>query len=160
MLGYYGATQFQAFLERTEAMTDTASKIEITIRFPNGGCLTPEDMTLIEAIQKERSISAAGRALNISYRKCWLMSDALNRTFETPVFATYPGRHGGGAEITSFGLRLIALYHSMQRRSTTASKAAMEELTNAADPDFQPRANGAVAEDQDHEPPHRISRQI
>ncbi|MDR3461046.1 MAG: LysR family transcriptional regulator [Beijerinckiaceae bacterium] len=139
-------------------MTPEASKIEVIIRLSNGGCLTPEDMTLIEAIQKHRSISAAGRVLNISYRKCWLMADALNRTFETPVFATFPGRHGGGAEITAFGQRLIALYKSMQRRADTASKAALEELAAALDPDFKSRANGGVVADQDREPQRPLSR--
>jgi molybdate transport system regulatory protein len=139
-------------------MTAEASKLEVIIRLSNGGCLTPEDMTLIETIQKQRSISAAGRVLNISYRKCWLMADALNRTFEMPVFATFPGRHGGGAEVTAFGQRLIALYKSMQRRSGTASKAAIEELTAALDPDFRPRASGGVVEDQDCESRRPLSR--
>jgi molybdate transport system regulatory protein len=70
------------------------SKIEVMVSFANGGSLTPEDLALIEAIRSERSILAASRATGVSYRKCWLMVDALNRTFETPVFATFPGRRG------------------------------------------------------------------
>lgn len=138
-------------------MTGSA-KIEVTLRFPNGGSMTPEDLMLIDAVRSERSISAAGRALDISYRKCWLMVDAMNRTFETPVFATYPGRRGGGAELTSFGERLVALYRSSERRAATAAKAALDELTAALDPDFCPRASGAEREDQTERPRRRLSQ--
>ena len=94
------------------------SKVEVTVRFANGGRLTLEDLALIEAIRAERSILAASRATGVSYRKCWLMVDALNRTFETPVFATFPGRRGGGAQLTHFGERLVALYRSRRRFAT------------------------------------------
>src|SRR5262245_36564315 len=101
------------------------SDVEIAIRFANGGQLTAADLALIDAIRKERSILGASRATGVSYRKCWLMVDALNRTFETPVLSTYPGRRGGGAELTVFGARLVALYRSMDRRTRTATAQAM-----------------------------------
>jgi molybdate transport system regulatory protein len=125
-------------------MNDEAAQIALTISFGNGGRLTPEDLLLIETIRRERSILGAARTTGISYRKCWLMVDALNRTFETPVFETHPGRRGGGAEITVFGERLIALYRSMERRTRTATAAALGELNEAIDPDYQPRASGAA----------------
>jgi len=139
-------------------MDDDSARIELTIRFGNGGSLTPEDLHLIETIRRERSILGAARATGISYRKCWLMVDALNRTFETQVFETYPGRRGGGAEITPFGERLIALYRSMERRTRTATAAARGELGEAIDPDYQPRASGAAVEAPKVEPPRLRSR--
>jgi molybdate transport system regulatory protein len=119
--------------------------IELAINFSNGGRLTAEDMLLIETIRKERSILGAARTSGISYRKCWLMVDALNRTFETAVFETHPGRRGGGAEITAFGERLIALYRSMERRTRTATAAALHELEEAINPNYQKRASGEVS---------------
>jgi molybdate transport system regulatory protein len=121
--------------------------IELAINFSNGGRLTPEDLFLIETIRKERSILGAARTSGISYRKCWLMVDALNRTFETAVFETHPGRRGGGAEITAFGERLIALYRSMERRTSTATAAALHELEEAINLNYQKRASGAAAAD-------------
>jgi molybdate transport system regulatory protein len=121
--------------------------IELAINFSNGGRLTPEDLFLIETIRKERSILGAARTSGISYRKCWLMVDALNRTFETAVFETHPGRRGGGAEITAFGERLIALYRSMERRTSTATAAALHELEEAINPNYRKRASGAAAAD-------------
>ena len=127
-------------------MAPRVSKIEVIVYFANGGRLTPEDFVLIEAIRTHRSIIGAGRATGISYRKCWLMVDALNRTFETPVFATYPGRKDAGSEITPFGERLVALYRSMERRTRSASAAAMKELEASLNPRYQPRASGGALE--------------
>ena len=79
-------------------MTSRASRLDVIVKFANGGSFTPQDLALIEAIGAERSILGASRATGVSYRKCWLMVDAMNRTFETPVFATFPGRRGGGAD--------------------------------------------------------------
>lgn len=138
-------------------MTEPAH-IELTVCFTNGGRLSPEDLMLIEAIRKERSILGAGRATGISYRKCWLMVDALNRTFEVPVFETHPGRRGGGAEITAFGERLVALYRSMERRMHGAAAAALGELQEATDPHFQPRASAAAEATPKPEPRRGRSR--
>src|SRR5690242_10730017 len=124
-------------------MKHGTAQIEVSIQFSNGGRLTPEDLQLIETIRRERSILGAARASSISYRKCWLMVDALNRTFESAVFETYPGRRGGGAEITPFGERLIALYRSMERRTRTATAAALGELDRATDRAYRKRAIGA-----------------
>ena len=130
----------------TAAKGGKASRIELIVRFGNGGRLTGEDLFLIEAIRKERSILGASRVTGISYRKCWLMVDALNRTFETSVLATHPGRRGGGAELTPFGERVVALYRSMERRSRSATAQAIEELTASLDPDYQTRASAEAAE--------------
>jgi molybdate transport system regulatory protein len=128
------------------------------MHFSNGGRLTPEDLLLIVTIRKERSILGAARASRISYRKCWLMVDALNRTFETPVFETHPGRRGGGAEITPFGERLVALYRSMERRTRTATAAALGELDRATDRAYRKRASGAAAAAPKAEPRRVRSR--
>jgi molybdate transport system regulatory protein len=126
-----------------KAKTKPISQIEVVLRFANGGRLTPEDLALIEAIRSERSIHAASRATGVSYRKFWLMVDALNRTFEAPVFATFPGRRGSGAVLTDFGARLVALYKVIGRRTQVASAAALAELTASLNPVYAPaRASG------------------
>jgi molybdate transport system regulatory protein len=135
------------------------SRVELILRFGNGGRFTPKDLALLEAIRNERSILGASRATGVSYRKCWLMVDALNRTFETPVLATYPGRRGGGAELTPFGERLVALYRSMERRSRTATAQAIAELTASLDPAYEPRASAEGLEYPRLEPrPSRLRR--
>jgi molybdate transport system regulatory protein len=138
-------------------MGPEAAKLSIVIEFPNGGRLSPEDLALIAAIRKQRSILGASRATGVSYRKCWLMVDAMNRTFESPVFATFPGRRGGGAELTPFGARLVALFQSVERRAGSTAKHALAEMTAALNPDYEPRAGGAGLEPHD-EPPIAASQ--
>ena len=117
-----------------------SAHIAVEIHLPNGGSFGPEDLALIDAIRSVRSIIGASRVLNLSYRKCWLSVDALNRTFETAVIATFPGRRGGGAEITPFGERLVALYRSIERHADGSARTSLEELTEALDWSFSARA--------------------
>lgn len=119
------------------------TRLDITLNFPNGARLSPEDIALIAAVRKARSILGASRATGISYRKCWLVVDALNRMFDAIVFETFPGRRGGGAELTPFGERLVALYDSVNRRAQQGAKAALNELAGALNPDYQPKTNAA-----------------
>lgn len=114
--------------------------LTITIALPNGARLSPEDVALLEAIRRVRSITGAAKAIGISYRKAWLMVDALARGFETPAVTTHPGRRDGGSELTPFGERLIALYRSVERRSRSASGAALGELVAGLDWSFRAEA--------------------
>jgi molybdate transport system regulatory protein len=140
-------------------MNPEAAKLSIVIEFPNGARLSPEDIAMIDAVRKERSILGASRVTGVSYRKCWLMIDALNRAFESPVFATFPGRRGGGAELTPFGERLVALSRSVERRASAAAKNAMAELTAALNPRYEPRASSGASAPARDEPHQGQSRQ-
>ena len=117
-----------------------SAHVSIEIHLPNGGAFGPEDLALIEAIRSVRSIIGASRSLGLSYRKCWLGVDALNRMFESPIVATYPGRRGGGAEITPFGERLVALYRSIERHADSSARKSLDELTASVDWSFDPKA--------------------
>jgi molybdate transport system regulatory protein len=114
------------------------AEIELSVLLPNGGRLEPIDIRLIETIRSCRSISGAGRLLDISYRKTWRMVDALNRTFSARVIETFPGRRDGGAEVTVFGERLIALFRSAERRSRTATAVTLAEMAASMDETFVP----------------------
>jgi molybdate transport system regulatory protein len=105
------------------------AQLHVRLEFPNGGSLDEADIALIETIARCRSILGAAKLMGLSYRKTWLMSDALNRTFESKVIETFPGRRGAGAEVTAFGQRLAALFRSIERRSAAGAVAAVEELT-------------------------------
>ena len=78
------------------------------------------------------------------------MTDALNRTFETKVVETFPGRRGGGSEVTAFGQRLVALFRSVERRSSSAAAAALEELTASLSWSFEAEEAGEAQESNNH----------
>lgn len=108
--------------------------LSLRIDFPDGVRLGPGKVALLEAIGRTRSISAAGRSLDMSYRRAWLLVDAVNRAFEEPAVVTHPGRRDGGAELTPFGARLVALYRTVERRAAEASAPALAELAAARVP--------------------------
>ncbi|MFN8928297.1 MAG: winged helix-turn-helix domain-containing protein [Rhodospirillales bacterium] len=109
-------------------------RLSLRIDFPDGVRLGPGKVALLEAIGRTRSISAAGRSLGMSYRRAWLLVDAVNRAFEEPVVVTRPGRRDGGAELTALGARLVALYRTVERRAAEASAGALAELAAARVP--------------------------
>ena len=130
-------------------MSKTSQKraqVHVRLELPNGGSLDEADIALIETIARCRSILGTSKLMGLSYRKTWLMTDALNRTFESKVIETFPGRRGAGAEVTAFGQRLAALFRSIERRSSAAAAAAIDELTASLASDRGEQEAAAVAE--------------
>lgn len=81
------------------------------------------------------SISAAGRAMNMSYRRAWMLLDELNRTFREPVAATsHGGRSGGGASLTQFGKNLVQGYRKMETGAQKAVTGYLSMINEAAAP--------------------------
>jgi molybdate transport system regulatory protein len=92
----------------------------------------PGKASLLEAIRGHGSISAAGRAMGMSYRRAWLLVDAMNRCWREPLVETSPGSaHGGGARVTPFGEQVLAGYCALVTRVAAAAEcpgfAALEE---------------------------------
>jgi len=97
--------------------TDPSLKIIIRLYCGNEIAMGPGKADLLDAIRGTGSISAASRAMDMSYRRAWLLVDAMNRCWREPVVVTVPGSaHGGGARITTFGETILAHYRALQRR--------------------------------------------
>ena len=108
--------------------------VRLTVRIDFGAerALGPGKIRLLEAIGKTGSISRAGRALGMSYRRAWLLIDDMNRTFRTAVVATQPGGvKGGGAALTPFGLELIENYRAIEAQATAAARPHLRALKNS-----------------------------
>lgn len=91
--------------------------LRIVIRLYSGDeiAMGPGKADLLEAIRTQGSISAAGRAMGMSYRRAWLLVDTMNRCWQQPLVATAPGSaHGGGARLTEFGENILAHYRGLQ----------------------------------------------
>ena len=76
----------------------------------------PGKADLLDAIGREGSISAAARAMDMSYRRAWLLVDAMNRCWAAPLVETRAGgvAKGGGARLTERGRQVLALYRALQ----------------------------------------------
>lgn len=80
------------------------------------GRIGPGKIALLEEIDRSGSISAAGRALGMSYRRAWLLVDDLNKLLGEPVVATQlGGSHGGGASLTPLGSDLVARFRALEQ---------------------------------------------
>ena len=81
----------------------------------------PGRAELIARIHRTGSISAAARAMGMSYRRAWQLVEAMNQSFDGPVVVTeVGGRRGAGAVVTALGKRLVALYRAMENKASTA----------------------------------------
>ena len=81
----------------------------------------PGKARLVDLIASTGSISAAARAMGMSYRRAWLLVAAMNESFKEPVVvAETGGRSGGGARVTPFGKRLVARFHAMENKASAA----------------------------------------
>ncbi|MBW6531140.1 winged helix-turn-helix domain-containing protein [Sphingomonas citri] len=89
----------------------------------------PGKADLLDAIDAHGSISAAGRALGMSYRRTWLLVDEMNRCWHDRLVATGRGG-GGGARLTDDGREVLAAYRALEAAIDVAveSTAAFERL--------------------------------
>jgi molybdate transport system regulatory protein len=74
-----------------------AAGLSIRVDLACGLRIGPGKIDLLEAIRSTGSISAAARALGMSYRRAWLLVEEINNGLREPVVSTESGgRHGGG----------------------------------------------------------------
>lgn len=86
----------------------------------------PGKAQLVAAIDASGSISAAARAMNMSYRRAWQLVEAINDSFSRPVVVTATGgKRGGGARVTPFGRELVRRFRAMEDK---ASEAIVKDL--------------------------------
>lgn len=91
--------------------------------------LGPGKMELLEALQKTGSISSAARSMGMSYRRAWLLVDTMNQCFKKPLVTTATGgKGGGGAELTDFGLEVLAHYRAMESKALRSIETDMQQL--------------------------------
>lgn len=77
----------------------------------------PGKADLLAAIAKHGSISGAARAMDMSYRRAWLLVDTMNRCWHEPLVETAPGSaKGGGARVTPYGQNILDHYRALQSR--------------------------------------------
>jgi molybdate transport system regulatory protein len=107
------------------------AQLSIRIDFGPDLRIGPGKIALLEQIAALGSISAGGRALDMSYRRAWELIEDLNQTFGKPVVESRSGgKKGGGATLTPLGLSLISRYRAMERAAAAATEPHLEALMN------------------------------
>ena len=95
-------------------------KIKLQIMCGEEIAMGPGKADLLDAIGHEGSIAAAGRALGMSYRRAWLLVDAMNRCWRAPLVETRTG--GQGARVTAYGHEVLHHYRMLQKAAARSRK--------------------------------------
>ena len=100
----------------------TGGPLKITARLRCGDdfAIGPGKATVLEAIAATGSISAAGRALGMSYRRVWMLVDSMNRCWDEVLVETSAGGRSG-SRLTKRGREVVALYRAMEGRMVAAA---------------------------------------
>jgi len=114
-------------------MDDT--RLTLRVDFGANRSIGPGKVRLLEAIGRTGSISQAGRELGMSYRRAWLLVNDLNLCFQQAVVSARPGGlQGGGAELPTFGQKLIADYRAIESSASSATRSHLRDLESSLRP--------------------------
>ena len=120
---------------RRKAAPPARPRLSIRIDLTSGARIGPGKVALLEEIGRAGSISAAGRALRMSYRRAWELVEDLNRTLGRPVVTTAAGGSGGGgASLTGAGEALVAEYRAIEAATALAARGHLAALSRACKP--------------------------
>lgn len=98
-----------------------------------GSALGESRLRLLEAIDREGSITRAAPAVPLSYKAAWSAVEAMNRLAQVPLVER--GAGGGrraGTRLTDHGRRLLALLRATQAESRSAIAGLVRAPVDAA----------------------------
>jgi molybdate transport system regulatory protein len=103
--------------------------LSVRIDLDTEGRIGPGKIQLLEKIREFGSISAAGRAMDMSYKRAWDLVDEINRISRRPAVERQTGgKNGGGAALTPFGVSLVARYRKIERDAASAVRKELAAL--------------------------------
>jgi molybdate transport system regulatory protein len=106
-----------------------ADRLSIRLDLASGARIGPGKVAVLEEIARSGSISAAGRALKMSYRRTWELVEDLNRTLGTPVVETAAGGSGGGGTVlTKAGRAVVSSYRAIELDTALAARKHLQAL--------------------------------
>lgn len=118
---------------RSRAAKNPTIELSIRLDLPGIGHIGPGKIELLKQIREHRSISAAARAMDMSYRRAWLLVQDLNDVFAEPVVAKWlGGTSRGGAQLTDAGERLVANYEAVVQKAVEANRGVLNEILRSA----------------------------
>ena len=104
-------------------------KIKLQVMCGDEIAMGPGKADLLEAIVQHGSISAAGRALGFSYRRAWLLVDALISALKSPAVQTLAG---GATAVLLYGTAAVPAEIAAAVASNTVSPSPPPEGSASA----------------------------
>jgi molybdate transport system regulatory protein len=110
-------------------LPDAPPRLRIRIVFGDDAMLGPGKADLLEAIGRTGSIAAAGRGMGMSYKRAWMLVEAMNAAFREPlVESTRGGAAGGGARLTAAGETVLGHYRKLEEIMAEAGAARLGQM--------------------------------
>ena len=107
--------------------------LHLRVVLPGGVAVGPGRADLLQGIAELGSISAAGRAMGMSYRRAWVLVDETSQAFGAPVVEAAPGgANGGGATLTVLGRAVLATYRAIEAKADQAARTELDALAEMA----------------------------
>ncbi len=92
----------------------------------------PGKADLLSLIQETGSISAAGKRMGMSYKRAWMLVEAMNAAYLAPLVETARGGAGkGGATLTPLGARLLAAFRRLEEKVEAQAAEEIDEIERA-----------------------------
>ena len=113
----------------TTKQQEQHARLWIKIDLGERGQIGPGKINLLKAVASEGSISAAARTMGMSYRRAWLLIDAMNKTCgQAVVDPRIGGPDRGGASLTPLGADLVSLFEEVQAQAQEAARQRLDRL--------------------------------
>jgi molybdate transport system regulatory protein len=106
-------------------------QIHLRVELDNAVALGPGKAQLLAHVAETKSITAAAKAMSMSYRRAWLLIEELNHSFKGPLVETKKGGRGGGgsAVLTPLGAAVMKRYNVMMAKTEKAIASEIKALT-------------------------------
>ncbi|MBE0463832.1 MAG: winged helix-turn-helix domain-containing protein [Halomonadaceae bacterium] len=112
---------------------------QLRLALHNDVVIGPGKADLLEMIDQTGSISAAGRALKMSYKKAWQLIETMNSYFPSPLVATHSGgNQRGGAQLTELGKQVLTHYRALESQLTIEQSDDAQALLSLLSPINRP----------------------
>ena len=109
-------------------MTRHRPQLSIRIDLANGR-FGPGKAALLRAINETGSISAAARAMGMSYARAWHLTEAMNTIFRERLVDTFAGGNTrGGATLTPTGEKVLETYESIVEKAELAAAKKLDVI--------------------------------
>jgi molybdate transport system regulatory protein len=106
-------------------------KSRIWIESNNHILLGEGRVALLKEIEQKGSLSKAAKSLGISYKKSWNLIDSVNKSSKKNVITTtVGGKNGGGAELTEYGKKLVAVFDEINQSCWKHLDQQLHKLEN------------------------------
>ena len=114
------------------------ARLTIRIDLAENAAFGPGKARLLELIAQTGSIRQAAAAMDMSYRRAWLLLRETEALTKVPVIsARTGGKKGGGTGVTATGQALVKCYRAIETEAERSTAALREKFVGMVNQDLE-----------------------